>query len=59
MVSESRLKSTEHGLVPQGEGWFVVNAREARWREGKGRAALCLFEGEPPDGDALRTAAGA
>ena len=30
MVSESRLKSTEHGLVPQGEGWFVVNAREAQ-----------------------------
>jgi hypothetical protein len=28
MVSESVLESTEHGLVPTGKGWFVVNARE-------------------------------
>jgi uncharacterized cupin superfamily protein len=31
-VPEARLDETEHGLVPAGEGWFVVNAREARWR---------------------------
>jgi len=36
MVPESRLESTEHGLVPQGEGWFVLNAREARWYHGPG-----------------------
>jgi uncharacterized cupin superfamily protein len=47
MVSESRLESTEHGLVPKGEGWFVLNAREARWRPGEGRGAYGIFEGEP------------
>ena len=47
MVPESRLEPTEHGLVPQGEGWFVLNAREARWRPGEGRGAYCGFEGEP------------
>ncbi len=47
MVPEARLDATEHGLVPNGEGWFVLNAREARWRHGEGRAAICAFEGEP------------
>ena len=47
MIPESRLESTEHGLVPNGEGWFVLNAREARWRYGSGRPAICKFEGEP------------
>jgi uncharacterized cupin superfamily protein len=43
---ESRLEHTGHGLVPQGEGWFVVNARDAEWRDAPGRSALCAFEGE-------------
>jgi uncharacterized cupin superfamily protein len=47
MVPESRLESTEHGLVPKGDGWFVLNAREARWRPAQGRGAYCSFEGEP------------
>ena len=47
MVQEARLEATEHGLVPNGEGWFVLNARDARWRPGEGRGAYCLFEGEP------------
>jgi uncharacterized cupin superfamily protein len=47
MVPEARLESTEHGLVPDGDGWFVLNARDARWRPGKGRGAYCIFEGEP------------
>jgi uncharacterized cupin superfamily protein len=46
-VPESPLEPTEHGLVPHGEGWFVVNAREARWRHADGRSAVCDFEGEP------------
>ena len=33
MVPEAPLERTDAGLVPQGEGWFVVNAREARWLE--------------------------
>src|SRR5437016_208644 len=47
MVSESPLESTENGLVPNGDGWFVLNARDARWRPGGGRGAFCSFEGEP------------
>jgi len=46
MVPEAPLESTEDGLVPQGDGWFVLNAREARWYHAEGRAAVCDFEGE-------------
>jgi uncharacterized cupin superfamily protein len=46
MVPEARLDTTEHGLVPNGEGWFVLNAREARWRRARGRGAICDLEGE-------------
>jgi uncharacterized cupin superfamily protein len=47
MVSEARLDSTEHGLVPNGDGWFVLNAREAQWWQAEGRGAVCRLEGEP------------
>jgi uncharacterized cupin superfamily protein len=47
MVSEARLERTEHGLVPQGEGWFVLNAQDAPWRDRAGRGLRCGFEGEP------------
>jgi uncharacterized cupin superfamily protein len=47
VVREARLESTEHGLVPSGDGWFVLNARDAQWRPGPGRGAYCSFEGEP------------
>jgi uncharacterized cupin superfamily protein len=47
MVPETELESTEHGLVANGEGWFVLNAREAPWRYAEGRGAFCEFEGEP------------
>jgi uncharacterized cupin superfamily protein len=47
MVPESRLEPTEHGLVPKGDGWFVLNGREAPWRHAEARSAICIFEGEP------------
>src|ERR687897_3433824 len=47
MVPEATLESTEHGLTPKGEGWFVLNAREAKWRDGPGLPAICSFEGAP------------
>jgi uncharacterized cupin superfamily protein len=46
VVPESQLESTEHGLVPMGEGWFVLNARDSRWYHTEGRSAVCTFEGE-------------
>jgi mannose-6-phosphate isomerase-like protein (cupin superfamily) len=45
MVPESPLESTEHGLVPTGKGWFVLNAREAPWWERDRRGFYCEFEG--------------
>jgi uncharacterized cupin superfamily protein len=32
MVPEAPLEQTDSGLAPAGPGWFVLNAREARWR---------------------------
>jgi uncharacterized cupin superfamily protein len=40
------LVPTEHGLIPEGDGWFVLNARDAPWRHKEGRPAVCAFEGE-------------
>ena len=45
MVPESQLQPTEDGLVPTGEGWFILNARDAPWWIRDGRGALCEFEG--------------
>jgi uncharacterized cupin superfamily protein len=49
MVPESRLEPTEHGVVPKGDGWFVLNAREARWLHAPERSAICEFEGHQED----------
>ena len=50
VVPESKLEKTEHGLVPEGEGWFVLNMRDAEWRHVTGRGAVCIvgddFDGE-------------
>jgi uncharacterized cupin superfamily protein len=43
-VPESKLEATEYGLKPVGEGWFVLNARDAPWWERGGRGVLCEFE---------------
>jgi uncharacterized cupin superfamily protein len=45
MVPEARLESTTGGLAPVGEGWFVLNAGEARWLEGH-FGAYTRFEGD-------------
>jgi uncharacterized cupin superfamily protein len=46
VVAEARLRAATHGLTPEGDGWFVVNAREARWREWEGFGVYCQFEGK-------------
>jgi uncharacterized cupin superfamily protein len=50
VVPEAELVATERGLVPKGDGWFVLNAREAQWWERHGRGALCEFEGAGLEG---------
>jgi uncharacterized cupin superfamily protein len=52
VVPESELVSTERGLVPRGQGWFVLNARETQWWDRKGRGFLCEFEGAGIEGAA-------
>ena len=48
MVPEAPLERTDSGgLVPKGEGWFVVNAKEARWLEHGKFGSGTTFEGEP------------
>jgi uncharacterized cupin superfamily protein len=46
VVAEAELQQTEHGLVATGEGWFVVNARDARWYHVEARSAFCDLEGD-------------
>jgi hypothetical protein len=46
VVPEAPLEQTETGLMPAGDGWFVLNAREARWLHRQAQAASCEFEGE-------------
>jgi len=46
VVREAPIKETEHGLVPAGEGWFAVNARDLRWKHAPGRGAWPSLEGE-------------
>ena len=45
VVPEARLNTTAGGLVPEGEGWFVLNAREAKWLDGD-FGAYTRFEGD-------------
>jgi uncharacterized cupin superfamily protein len=46
VVPEAPLEQTESGLAPVGDGWFVLNARDAQWFWSKGGAGSCEFEGE-------------
>ena len=50
MVSGAQLVATENGLVPTGQGWFVLNAREAQWWQRDRRGVLCEFEGAGLEG---------
>ena len=52
MIPESELKRTENGLVPMGQGWFILSARDAQWWDRKGRGFLCEFEGAGLEGAA-------
>jgi uncharacterized cupin superfamily protein len=52
VTPEAELVPTEHGLVPRGQGWFVLNARETQWWERAGRGVLCEFEGAGFEGAA-------
>src|SRR3712207_9029860 len=37
---------TEAGLVPRGEGWYVVNAKDVAWEHTDTFGDYCGFEGD-------------
>jgi uncharacterized cupin superfamily protein len=45
VTDEAKLVDTGAGLVPQTAGWFVLNAREARWIRREGRGLVLPFTG--------------
>ena len=49
MVPESEIEETEAGLAPVGGGWFVLNAREGRWRHRPERGESLSFTGQTDD----------
>jgi uncharacterized cupin superfamily protein len=46
VVPEAAIEETENGRVATGEGWYVLNAREARWYYAEGRSAFGDLEGD-------------
>ena len=47
-VPEAPLRATKYGLVADVDGWFVLNARDSRWRDYGPLGANCNFEGKRP-----------
>ena len=45
-MPEAPVRSSKNGLVVDGDGWFVVNARDARWKEEGPLGRYCNFEGK-------------
>ena len=44
MVPEAPQEDTEHGRKAAGEGWYVLNARDACWYDRGERGAVCDLE---------------
>jgi uncharacterized cupin superfamily protein len=45
-MPEAPLRMTKFGYMPDAQGWFVVSAREIRWREWGPLGVYCDFEGK-------------
>ena len=45
-ANEAKLVQTEHGKIPEGEGWFILNMSDARWWKNDKFGSVCRFEGE-------------
>lgn len=44
-IPEAKLKQTDHGFVPEGDGWYIINAKDASWRKNEKFGDACTFEG--------------
>jgi uncharacterized cupin superfamily protein len=49
MSSEAQLVEKHGGLIPEGAGWFVVNARDSRWWGSEKFGLTTTFEGDNDD----------
>ena len=45
-VPEVPARETRFGLVNDGDGWYVISARESRWRDTGRFGFFCNFEGK-------------
>ena len=45
-MPEAEVTETENGLVPEGDGWFILNARDVPWLHSDRMGSACFFEGE-------------
>jgi uncharacterized cupin superfamily protein len=45
-MKEARLQETEHGLLPDEEGWFVLNTTEAVWGHSAEFGRFTRWEGK-------------
>jgi len=43
VIPEAKLSKSVNGVVPDGEGWFVLNARDAPWRHSAELGSDCPF----------------
>lgn len=46
MVAEAKIEALAEGLGAAGPGWFVLNARDARWWQRAGLGRYCDLEGD-------------
>src|SRR5690348_16255064 len=47
MVPEARMEDGDGGKKPAGDGWFIVNTRDAAWMHNDKFGAGVTFEGTP------------
>jgi len=45
-MPEAPVRISKNGLVVDGEGWFVINARDSRWKDEGPLGSYCNFEGK-------------
>lgn len=45
-VPEIVPRETKHGLVADGDGWYVINAADSRWNDSGPFGFYCDFEGK-------------
>src|SRR6476620_4014398 len=45
-MPEANARMSKNGLVVDDEGWFVMNARESRWKDEGPLGSYCTFEGK-------------